>query len=191
MTPEYHRKSPSQHAGSSFAGPDLVELYTWLAGEERVPTGEDRMPALERMVAGARSEVAIVCGGLDPAFWERAPFINHLKRALQRPDLRLTVVFHRDTGQNADDIRNDFPRDNPAFDRLREDYREQVHLYWSQHYPRLHFTVVDRRDTMNEEPDHPPGVLPETLFVYNDKKWAENRLARFRQMAHECELLWR
>lgn len=157
-----------------------LDLILRTAREQWSEAGESPVPFVRRLLAKSNHDVLMVCGDLRPEILENKSIQIILRDKLTQ-GVRLEFIFDKGEASSKRDAGKLVRRDNPQIAGLKDQFPDQIRLYWLQDRPTVDFVVVDSRHTYVEVEDHQPGTPPATVTRYDDPTLAETLVDRFRR----------
>lgn len=136
--------------------PELRKEY-WFSPEQQ----EESRCEYIAMLRLAKHRIKILCGEMDPDFYERDDLIGAVDGFL-KSNSQVIVAFGKE-GQDLSEMRDIFKQENPRWWDLREANPDKLHLYWACERPETHYTLVDGLRCFVEA-RHKKGETRATLF---------------------------
>lgn len=139
----------------------------------------------------AEQTVKIVCGECDPRLFEQKSIIAAIKNLLEHNGKVELVLGTLEGEESAEEVRTRLRRKNKLLSKVLSEYQKQAQVYVASERPDLHYTVVDGKHVLFEEP-HEPYKTRETRTRFDDEKLAkawEQRFDRYLQAKTDQEKL--
>lgn len=155
---------------------------------ENIPANTDSKDIFMLMIEGARKEIWIVAGELDPTFY-CGKFISAIKQKMDDiPVFKVNIIFHKD--EDRVNVIQKLKEENKSLIDLflNEKYNKNIALYWANKRPRYHF-VVANNSVLLEQKDHPPNEYRDVYINKNNPTLAQKYKEYFYSMTRKTEIV--
>ncbi len=146
--------------------------------EVRTTSNDEGDKAYADFLKRAERTVKIVCGECDPRLFEQKSIIGAIENLLVHNGKMELIVGTLDNEESAEEVRARLHRNNKLLSEVLSKYQNQAYVYVASKRPDLHYTIVDGKHVLFEEP-HEPYKRRETRARFDDEKLAKAWEQRF------------
>jgi len=123
----------------------------------------------------AKKEIGILCGELDPEFYNSDKFIETIGSFLTIPDSKLSIIFNGNSGIKEEAVDRIKSMNHNMLENFKKYFTntKEINLFWIPIRAKRHFTIIDY-ETVLVEGSHEVGK-PRNLhcFVKNIEVYSE------------------
>lgn len=150
-------------------------------GDSYIAEGKDNVPAYIDLLSSAHDRVVLVAGVFGD-FFNNVELIELITMKLNE-GVRFSLLFGRNEGATSvEEVKQVFEKQHPDYVSLKRQFPDQFHIFTvAPRKTRIHFAVVDGKNTLTERVDHEVNEHPATLARYGNRKWAQSWEKRFNE----------
>ena len=121
----------------------------------------------------ATKDIKLVCGELDPSFYDDPQIVDAFYNFLKSDkDRKIEFIFSKESDNLKSACQDLLIENKNLFKALNklEDWTKQVFFFWSHMRPKQHYAIVDDDASAIEEPDHKGRFDRFIKYFYDDSE---------------------